>query len=354
MDELRVIIKVPDQAHQQARSFLDFLRRAGRKHTVTIRVLGQRTGEIECSIPRKDGKRFEMFLQELMLNNGLYYYLCSVRNRKEVAKSVVVPIFQELLQLCFDFIYPSLLRKHILEGSVRDWVLPAVEFAYDGTAQAYEALFQRLNLKMISGYDFIRDLDDLLTHFMLFQLGHGKGQKSLKFNLLVDECGRKDILREKDIRKLFNKVHLLRTRGLHRLEREIPDSEVSQIALQMYLFFEYLDDYFEAQDRKTFTVSGKRYRRVRYGNEIRHWGQPLPKGFKNEWKQIISRPCHDCGVIRGELHLEGCDVEVCPRCCGQYLGCECAREYEEEEQADSAVTGSDHSSQLSLNLGSQR
>jgi hypothetical protein len=198
----------------------------------------------------------------------------------------------------------------------------AGEFA-DGWAQEYEMLFHQLKLKMLSGYEFIRNLDDLLTEFMLSGLEHKTGDQSPKFNVLVDECGRRDILRDKEIRKLFNKVHLFRTRGLHRLEREIPDSQLSQIALQAYFFFEYLDDYWQAQDEKTVMLKGKRYRRIRYGNEIRHWKGSIPKDSKVNWDDIINRPCHDCFVVRGELHLEGCDMEICPRCSGQYLGCEC-------------------------------
>jgi hypothetical protein len=69
-----------------------------------------------------------------------------------------------------------------LEGE-GGWI--AGEFS-DEIARRYEALFWRLKLKIISNYDFIRDLDDLLTEFMLRRLGYTKGQKSLKFNLLVD------------------------------------------------------------------------------------------------------------------------------------------------------------------------
>jgi hypothetical protein len=91
----------------------------------------------------------------------------------------------------------------------------------EGTAQQFEILFQKLKLKMVSAYEFIRNLDDLLTQFMLLQLEHPKGDQSPKFNALVDRCGKQNILRTREGRKLFNKVHSLRTKGLHRLEREI-------------------------------------------------------------------------------------------------------------------------------------
>ncbi len=225
MEDAQITVTLSESAHKQARAFLGFLQRAARKHSVIISVSSERAGQFRCSVPRRQSENFELFLQELMFNQGLYYYLCSVTNRNEGARLVVRPIFQELLESSFAFIFPSKIRRHVLEGAC-GWV--ACEFS-EGTGQQYEVLFRRLKLKMISGYEFIRDLDDLLTEFMLHQLGHGQGQKSLKFNLLVDECGRKEILRTKDIRKLFNKVHVLRSRGLHRLERETAKTRLKRV-----------------------------------------------------------------------------------------------------------------------------
>ena len=33
--------------------------------------------------------------------------------------------------------------------------------------------------------------------------------------------------------------------------------------------------------------------------------------------------CHDCNVLVGEVHYEGCDVERCAHCLKQAIGCDC-------------------------------
>jgi len=52
---------------------------------------------------------------------------------------------------------------------------------------------------------------------------------------------------------------------------------------------------------------------------------PVKFGAEPIWEElneVPQRPCHDCGVMPGEYHHCGCDVEACPVCGGQFLTCE--------------------------------
>jgi hypothetical protein len=317
LSEIELTITPPSYLYEDAGRFFKFLRVAVQKHAVKLAITFDRSGTFKLSIPAMDSEGLDAFLQEITFQHGLYYYLCGVSNRREVARKIVKPIIEGLLESQYDVAYPVQIQKHLLEGTP-DWAGGAF---LEGTAQKFEILFQKQKLKMVSTYEFIRDLDDLLEEFMLLKLKYAKGQQSPRFDKLVEMCGQQDVLRTKEVRKLFRRVHSLRTKGLHRLERQIPDSEIAEIAKEVYTVFEWLDDYWRAQSEKSVFLSGKKYKRIRYGKEPM-W-KDTPEEFKSLWAEVVTRPCHDCGVIQGELHLDDCDMEHCPRCGGQFFCCEC-------------------------------
>ena len=82
---------------------------------------------------------------------------------------------------------------------------------------------------------------------------------------------------------------------------------------------EWVQEIKDAQKIKTFIIDGKECKRVAYGDEEEDWGAD-------------SGPCHDCSVIKGQLHLTSCDAERCPVCGGQALGCECKYEGDEDDK----------------------
>src|SRR5271168_3248411 len=287
LPDLKLSITPPARLYQETKDFLRFLRVAAHKHAATISSSADDAGVFTIFVPGGECWNLDSFLQEIVLHRGLYYYLCGSLNRREVAKLVVAPIFEALRSSRFSVTYPVQILRHLLDGTAY-W---AGGELLESTAHEYELLFQKLNLKGITGYEFIRDTDDLLTQWMLQKLKHPKGTQSPPFKSLMGLCAAADILRTKEVRKLFDKVHSLRTRGLHRLEREIPDSEIAKIAQDIYSTFEWIDDYTQAQNEKTVILLGRRYRRLRYGKE------PIPEGapedFKVLWADVITRPCHD-------------------------------------------------------------
>ena len=78
----------------------------------------------------------------------------------------------------------------------------------------------------------------------------------------------------------------------------------------------------EAQKITIYTIAGKTYARIRYGDEAEDWGA------------LSGRPCHDCGAVKGEFHVVGCDVERCPVCKGQAMSCDCDIEEMKDERAE--------------------
>ena len=208
----------------------------------------------------EENLKSDAFFQELILNKALYYYACTLKSKKAIVLQVIKPIFQKILDSRFQHTHEKLLKRHIL-GKVTDNFVPGDFF--EETGHRYENLFFRWDIKILSDYDFIKDLDDLITAFMLKNIGQIKGDKSPYFNNVVTICANRNLFfNDKDIKKAFLETHVLRTKGLHRLEKDLDKEKVFEIASILYNYFQYYDDYLYSQQDKTIKHRGKYFKRI--------------------------------------------------------------------------------------------
>lgn len=68
----------------------------------------------------------------------------------------------------------------------------------------------------------------------------------------------------------------------------------------------------EAQQFTHRVIEGRKLPRIRFGDE-------LPGDL--DYPPV----CHDCDAALGQYHVDGCDVERCPACNGQFICCECGK-----------------------------
>lgn len=326
-------LTIKPEWHEEAKKFLGFLKNVGKKYPVKISYKTLKNGEFYLTVDGTPGAKIDALFQELILNRGLYYYICSLSsgNKREIAANAVLPIFQGLIESRFENPYGRFLRKHILGKISQDRYVPGDFF--DAFSHEYEVLFRKWDIGLIDDWGFILDLDSFLNKFMLVKLAHEPGTKSPKFRVLVDRVHKSGVGMVDEIKSEFLKIHKARTLGLHRLKSPLTKERLAEHAIRIYSYFEYFDEFQQSQAEKTEKLHGKRYKRIKYGDEI--WldekGNPYTyedeKGKVIDWKALsASRPCGDCAAIKDQYHCSGCDIEQCPRCGGQRLSCDCKLE----------------------------
>ena len=74
----------------------------------------------------------------------------------------------------------------------------------------------------------------------------------------------------------------------------------------------------EAQELTTITIAGVVHPRVAYGDE-------------DEDQSPVDESCRECGVVKGQLHVPGCEVERCPACGDQAVECDCQDEVQDDD-----------------------
>lgn len=314
------IIKIKAAYSFAAKDFFKFLQVVGRRYErptkINYRYLGR--GRFHITIDGSPGGINALF-QELLLNKGLYYYICTIKNirKKEIINYAVIPLFQSLLEYRFQNPYSRFVRRHLTGKVVEEKYIPG-EF-YNDFSHEYEILFRKWDIGSLDDWNFIKDLDAFLNKFMLVQINHRIGAKSPNFNVLVNQTYQKGVGMVSETKDLFNKIHKARTEGLHRLKTNFSKNDISELAFQTYNYFQYFDEFEGSQKSKTEKLHGKFYRRIKYGNE-----KPEDEIYGIlDLEEHAKHPCHDCAAIKDQYHCYGCDVEQCPRCRGQFISCNC-------------------------------
>ena len=81
----------------------------------------------------------------------------------------------------------------------------------------------------------------------------------------------------------------------------------------------------ENQQYHFYLRDGIKYERIKYGDEIKKFPELFVENVSTGIYDY--EHCDDCAAIKGEYHGEECDLEICPRCKGQRLSCNCFDKY---------------------------
>lgn len=76
---------------------------------------------------------------------------------------------------------------------------------------------------------------------------------------------------------------------------------------------EHKDEILKEQLNTHITIGGIEYQRIKYGDPQEY------ADFELDTTPYFARPCGDCLVSKGQVHLLGCDIERCPKCGEQLL-----------------------------------
>jgi hypothetical protein len=102
---------------------------------------------------------------------------------------------------------------------------------------------------------------------------------------------------------------------LWREEVDVSEAFIENVVYynNMFVSIELREEIISEQSKTILVIDGKEYERIRYGSSL--------EGLKEIDYSI--KPCHDCLVIEGQIHLLGCDMERCPKCGNQLISCGC-------------------------------
>jgi hypothetical protein len=151
-------IRTKKRLHQETISFLQFLQRVGRKYPVNINYETIKEGNYVIRVDGAPGVSIDTLYQELILNKGLYYYKCSILkgDSLDIVRNVIIPIFQKLIELQFNYPQSRYLIRHIVGKPISDrkYILGDFQNTY---SHEYEILMRKWDIKLLNDWEFIQD-----------------------------------------------------------------------------------------------------------------------------------------------------------------------------------------------------
>lgn len=206
-----------------------------------------------------------------------------------------IKIKTTLLENAYDFLNNSLYFYHIAthddypQENKRYWMFSIVD-----VVQAMELIFKEVLRR--ENEIFLYENIDNPKHTVSITKAVYRLKNIKNLELMVQD------------ERIINKAIEIRNKIIH-FEVEL---DVNELHNEADSSKENLLEVAESQLDMYCVIAEIEYKRIKYGEE--------EQSSKKDY-------CGDCAINKGYFHVFGCDLEVCPKCNGQAITCECKDEF---------------------------